>query len=250
MNPLDLYAALVRSHAFFGILGLLAAFVPLLGRKGGALHRRAGWTFVLAMLFTAVSGIVIAALWMAVPLSLRSSSAALSPGDAARLVANARIFAALLMYLAVLILSALWHGVRAMRVRRRAAATRELGGHLLDHALPWLMFAGGIALAGFGLFHAQIVHIAFGILGGLGGYQDLRVMQAPPQRGRPLLIRHLEAMISACIAAATAFLVFGARHWLDGLLPSSLAFLPWLAPSALGMLLIAKYKRRFRPVAV
>ena len=42
--------------------------------------------------------------------------------------------------------------------------------------------------------------------------------------------RHMEGMMTACLSAVTAFLVFNAAR-LFGDLPPSVAWIPWVAPS-------------------
>ncbi len=247
MSFTDLYGSLVAAHAGFGLLGLAAAFVPLVARKGQGLHRRAGWVFVVAMSGAALSGAIIAGLWMAAPLAMVSFDAPISAERASELAAARRLFAALLLYLALLVFSAPWHGVRALRARRRGAV--PLGGRALDRALPAALLIGGVALVVLGVSSGAIVHIAFGAFGAFGGYQDLRFMTRPPAR-RALVVRHLEAMLGGVIAGVTAFLVFGAQRWLGEVVPSSLMFVPWLAPTALGSIVIVAYRRRFRTAAV
>ena len=41
---------LLTPHVIAGVVALASMIVPLVARKGGRLHRRAGWVFVIAMI--------------------------------------------------------------------------------------------------------------------------------------------------------------------------------------------------------
>lgn len=243
MDSQALYGSLVAVHGLAGALSLLSAVVPMVARKGRSIHRKSGWIFVAAMTITAATGWIIAGLWLAVPLAVQALPATISDDQAAAVALRMRIFAVLLVYLALLIASTVWHGLRAVRARR---SPTPLGRHVLDRSLPVAMLVGGIAVLVFGLLHDRVVHIAFGALGATSGYTDLRFALAPAARRTQLIVRHLGAMIGAVIAAVTAFAVFGAGPRLADVLPGHLTFLPWLAPTVLGIPLIAWWGRRYR----
>ena len=245
MELLDIYSVLVACHGVAGALGLVLALIPSLARKGGPLHRRAGWGFVVAMTFTAGTGVILAGMWLAVPLAVKPPSAPIDAEEAARLVANLRVFGVFLCYLAVLILSGVWHGVRILRAGKSDA--HALGNRILDRGLPALLLAGGVALLYLSLARGSVLLGVFGTLGILSGYDDLRTARAPRARGRAAVARHLESMLGAVIGALTAFLVFGARSLPGGLLPESMYFVAWLAPAALGIPAIALLERRYGP---
>lgn len=244
MELRDLYVVLVFCHGLAGALSLVAALVPVLARKGGAVHRRAGWAFVAAMCFTATTGLVLAGLWLAVPLAIHRPSTPLGPEEAAAVAGRIRVFAVFLCYLAALIFAGVWHGVRVLRQRRPGAP--GLGQRALDRGLPALLVVGGVAMVCLGLARGSALLAGFGILGLAGGYSDLRAVGATPARGPAAVLRHMEAMLGAVIAALTAFAVFGSGRLPGSVLPASLYFVPWLLPAALGIPAIAALKRRYR----
>ena len=61
--------------------------------------------------------------------------------------------------------------------------------------------------------------------------------------------KHMEAMIGNGVAFHTAFLVFGARGVIGGVLEGPLALLPWVLPTAIAIpalhFWIRSYKRKF-----
>lgn len=61
--------ALLVLHIAAGTVGIMAGFAAILLKKGQQLHKRIGWTFLLAMLVLGTSGIIIA-LAKNIPLSM------------------------------------------------------------------------------------------------------------------------------------------------------------------------------------
>ncbi len=57
---------------------------------------------------------------------------------------------------------------------------------------------------------------------------------------------HIINMLTSGIAAYTAFLVFGAGRFLQGLLPGLLAIIPWVLPTVLGTIFIVLSVRHYR----
>ena len=47
------------SHVLGGSTALLSMFIPILSRKGGSLHRRAGWIFVGGMTTVSITAFIL-----------------------------------------------------------------------------------------------------------------------------------------------------------------------------------------------
>ncbi|MDC0721754.1 hypothetical protein [Nannocystis bainbridge] len=235
------YLPLVTVHIVAGVVSLLTLVPPLVARKGGAWHRWVGMAFVAAMAFTAVSGLVIASLWITIPLTVKPPTTLLSPEEAAARVAMMRQFGCFLAYLGVLILQSVTSGLRAVAVGRR----RAVHGALVDRAMAVFVLGTGAALAIAGLCHGSVLMIVFGAIGSLGGWGDLRYHLRPQTERRAWLLRHLDSMLGAVIAALTAFSVFNAERLLAGALPPGLAFLPWVLPTLIGVPAARAYRARF-----
>jgi hypothetical protein len=72
--------------------------------------------------------------------------------------------------------------------------------------------------------------------------QELRLMRTPQVDRRWWLYHHMDRMLSSYVAATTAFLVqTGVR-----LAPPEIAWIFWVAPSAIGVPLIAYWKMWYR----
>lgn len=237
----EFYLPLVTLHIAAGVASLLTLVPPLVARKGGAWHRRVGMAFVAAMAVTAVSGLVIAGLWITVPLTVKPPAKLLSPAEAAARIAMMRQFGCFLAYLGVLILQSVTSGMRAVAVGRR----RAVHGALVDRAMAVFVLGTGAALAIAGICHSSVLMIVFGAIGGLGGWRDLRYHLRPQTERRAWLLRHLDSMLGAVIAALTAFSVFNAHRLLGAALPDELAFLPWVLPTLIGVPAARAYRARF-----
>lgn len=227
----EFYLSLVTLHVAAGATSLLSLLPPLLARKGGRLHRRAGWVFVAAMAATAASGFVIAALWIAAPLAVKPPSRPLAADELAARVDMMRGFALFLAYLGVLIFNALWHGLRALVVRRGQA----VHGALADRAVATFVLGSGLALGLAGLVRGDPLMIGFGALGTRGGWLDLRYLGRPQSERTAWLSRHIDSMLGAVIAALTAFSVFNADRLFADAIPAGWRFLPWVLPTLIGV---------------
>lgn len=237
---MDAYDVLVATHATCGAVGLCAMVPPLVARKGGALHRRAGWVFAAAMTGTATTGLVICALWVFAPLVVKPVSDGASEAWVAAHVASLRQAAGFLGFLACFLLSAVWHGLRSVGVKRGSVRP----GDPLDVAVAGGTMLGGLGLAVAGLALGVPLFAIFGCLGVWSGWTDLQVVrQAFPTR-MGWWYRHMSQMCGASIAAVTAFLVFNARSLVD--LPDSLMLVPWLLPTLVGTPLVTVWVRRYR----
>ncbi|MBL6454842.1 hypothetical protein JMJ55_05870 [Belnapia sp. T6] len=157
-------------HIMGGFAGLLAGPVPMLAKKGGRLHRRAGWVFAGGMGLSALA---------AFPLAL---------------IAGNR----LLLTIAVLTGFLVVTGMRAVRFRHGA---RPGAG---DAALCLLLAGFGAWLLGTSLDPMNVTGLAFG-----AGSLVLAARQWRTQRAaRPdWLLAHIIGMSAAYLATLDAFLV-------------------------------------------
>jgi uncharacterized membrane protein len=121
-----LFQSVLAVHIAAGAVALLVFWVPLVTKKGGRTHRRAGWVYVAAAATLATTGFLLC-----IPL--------VSGGSPLRW--RAGIF---LAYVSVLAGASAQLGVRALRTKGRAGASRGA----IDLVPPLLLVAGGVALAG------------------------------------------------------------------------------------------------------
>ena len=208
-------------HIAGGSAALLSMFIPLLTKKGGLTHRRAGWVFVVGMTIVSITALLLAgARWLTDP------------------TPRGREAGAFLFFVSILTATSVSAGVRVLRTKARTAPHR----HIWDLGLPALLTASSIAAAGYGLGTGNHLFTAFSVIGLLGGGGQLAYWQTTPSHPMHWWFEHMSSMLGACIAATTAFLVVNANNL--GLQTFSLVV--WLAPTIVGVPTIAIWTRYYR----
>jgi hypothetical protein len=209
-------------HIVAGVVALAVFWIPLVARKGGWLHRRAGLVYAWSMLLVVVAA-VAASGWRYLY--------DLHPA--------ARPRAIFLSFIALLTFASGWNGLRALRTKKRMAPS----WNPIDVVPSYALALGGVALMAWGLnggFNA--LAIAFGALGAALGVQQIAVWSQSPSDPRHWWYQHMRGMIGACIGTVTAFLVVNAR--LTGL--GTFNFAVWTLPGLLGGIGIALWTRHYR----
>ena len=196
-------------HIGGGAVSLLAMFIPLLSRKGGLSHRRAGWVFVAGMAVVSVTSLVL---------------------GADRFISNpwegARMSALFLSYLGVFTGNLVWGGVRVLRYKNRTAPHRRV----MDVALPAFAVIAGLAMGAYGWLANGPLLIAFAIVGVLSGGTQLLYWLSSPGHPMHWWFAHMHLMLGGCIAAVTAFVVNNI-----GRIGIEDTVLVWVAPTAIGV---------------
>jgi hypothetical protein len=229
-------------HIACGCVGLAAFWVPVLTRKGGPTHRKAGWVYVSAMLGVVASAGVLAALLFRDPEAGHDFAGGQSE-EAAASVARARAIALLFGALALLTFTNGWHGLRVLRAKRNPLQMRTAFNMGL-HASNVLV---GLPLLVLGVRDGVPLFVVFGVLCFVTGATDLRSLWRPSPDPRYWLYAHLNSMIATGIAAHTAFLALGAVRLVPHLyaLSPALYGIPWIAPTAIGFVAITLLQRHY-----
>ena len=211
-------------HIAGGSAALLSMFIPLVAPKGGRTHRRSGWVFVAGMTIVSLTALVL---------------------SAARYVydprPDAKAFALFLFYIAILTGNAVSVGVRVLRTKNRTGAHT----HPWDIGVSALLTLTSIAMAVYGIAASRLLFAVFSMIGLVTGIQGLYYWLRKPTEKMHWWFRHMSAMLGACIAATTAFLVVNAPF--AGL--SRVSMIVWFTPSIIGTaataIWTAYYKRKF-----
>lgn len=177
-------------HIAAGVVALLVFWIPLVTKKGGPTHRRAGWIYVAAAATVALTGIV-------------SSGRLIGVGRPGPL--RAGLF---LAYVGFFAAESALLGIRVLRAGAHVQPSRRP----LVLAPPALLVAGGIGLAVFGVAQARILFVVFAALGVLQGVAHLRLALATRQAPRDRILAHMGGMGTSCITTLTAFAVVNARR--------------------------------------
>ncbi len=231
----SLYSLNLLLHVVFGLGCIAAVVTPLLSRKGGRLHRRAGWVFVAALTGTALTGSFIALTWIVAPLAVKPFDA--PPERLQQIAATLRTLGWFFALVAWMAFGAAWSGVSALRSAKRPSpwwARVDLGVILAT-------MTGGAALLALGARASSALLVAFGLIGLVTGALDLRRVGRTDRASR--LIRHLESMLGGFTVVITAFAVLVGRRY-GGELFQVAQLWYWLVPVGFGMLLSELWKRR------
>ena len=206
---------LLGLHIAAGATALLSGLVPMLGRKGGLWHVRAGRVYTACMVIVALTAVSLCLLQ---PVTL------------------GRLF---LTGIAVLSFYLSFTGWRA--ARRRSAILP-----LPDRLLAFVVLLTGLLMIGTGIRLGAVLFTFFGgllcLFAGLDTWRSLR-----PRTGvEPWLIRHFTRLGGSYISAATALIVVNIGRWLPAEAPAWTSLVVWLAPTFIGSLLIVHTVRRYR----
>ena len=215
------------AHVLAGVVALGVFWVPLVTKKGGPLHRRAGWVYVVAAGTIAVTSFV----------------------NCARMLTDARPGndrpALFLAYVGLFAAASAQMGVRALATKRRVTGSRNP----FDLATPALLVACGLALAVLGVAAGKTLYVLFAALGVTVGVTQLRFWWRAPATGKAWFLAHMGGMGTSCITTITAFFVVNAHRFGRGTFDLVL----WIAPvvvGAVGLTLWRRYyERRFARAA-
>ena len=207
---------LLYTHIAAGSLALLVGLVPMLGRKGGPGHVRAGRVYVYAMLVVATTAVLLCLLQ---PLVLRR------------------------LFLAGVALLSFYLSFSGWRAARRHSAALPVG----DVVLAGLTALVGLGMVGVGIGLQAVLFGFFGVLlclfGGLDAWQGLHPAASVPGAW---LQRHIVRMGGSYVSASTAFVVVNLGHFLPAGTPSWVGLIGWFAPAVVGRFLITAAVRRYR----
>jgi hypothetical protein len=221
---------LLAVHIAGGATALLSMIVPLVSRKGGITHRRAGWVFAGGMTVVSITALLLSAhrfLFESWP--------------------GAATSAVFLGYLGILTGGGVSAGIRVLRAKARRAAHR----HPWDIGMSALVTGGALALGAYGLSIDEPLLTGFSIVGILSGGTQLRYWLRPAGHPMHWWFEHMNQMLGSCIAAVTAFLVNNVSRL--GIPMENGSLIVWLGPTVIGVpgmiIWIGYYRRRFTSIA-
>jgi uncharacterized membrane protein len=215
-----MFNALLIVHIGAAAIACISMFVPAVARKGGSIHRRAGWVYVSSMTTAAVTALLLCV----------------------RLVTHAelalRMKGYFLIYVAVLVLAGVFAGVRVLRAKQRTKSHRN----------PWdlgaaaTLVSAGLTMAAYGLSVQQPLFVALSLIGLYNGTSQLLYWLRPPSHTMHWWFEHMEIMLGSCVGTLTAFFVFVSPYL--GASQTMLAI--WVAPLVLSLPGIYFWRRHYR----
>lgn len=210
---------LLGIHIVCGSLALLSLLVPFLSRWGGAIHRRAGWIFSLAM-----GGVCLTA-W---------ALSAIRLGDG---IAGNDADAIFLAHVGLLSGASVWMGMMAARLKHKVDQRRWP-----DVAWPGALLLSSLGILIAGIARGDILWIVFSVIGALGALGPLRYLLAPSDSRTEWMVRHLGSMGTGGISAVTAFIVVNGQWWDLG----DYGLVLWIAPGIIGGVALSLLGARVR----
>ncbi len=210
-------------HIATGAVGLVTFWIPVVGRKGDDRHRWWGRIFARCIRTAGLCAIVMSVISLGWPLEThpKLTDAALVRG----------LFGWMMLYLAVLTVSLVAHGLSAVQWKADHGQQRNAGPVLLQLAVAGL--AINCAVQGWRIDQPLMMGIA--VIGIASAATNLWFMLNPAPWRLQYLIEHFKASVGAGISVYTAFFAFGAVR----LHPKS-AFDPllWALPLTVGLAII------------
>ena len=214
---------LLKSHIILGFVSLLLFWIPMFARKGGKAHGTSGKWYVYTMSWVVLSAAL---------LSIENAIQGLYEG------------AVLLGYLTLITAHPLWYAIAILK-NKRQVSDRYTKSKLFFDAL--VIICGALTLT-YGFYlggeGASILMIVFGFLG-LTNIPDFVRDVRGRGKEESWIIVHLSGMLTSAIAAYTAFFAFGARTFFT--FSGYVAVIPWILPTIIGLIVIARYKRKYAP---
>lgn len=207
------YPGIATVHASVGAVALVAFWTAAFARKGTALHRRIGQTYLMAM-----AGILLTGSAMALGKWLQGKPVA----------------AAFLGYLLLITATAVWSTWRAVRDRHDVA--RYTGPVFVG--LGVASFAAGAGVLALGLQTGVPLLVGFSTVGLVVGVDMVRKRLHRARLARqPLWWRreHYTAMLGNAVATHIAFLVIGLPKLLPAVNGSALYYAAWFGPLVLAV---------------
>lgn len=221
-----LFEALIVVHILGGATGAIAFWIPVLGRKGGDLHRRAGRVFTVALLLTGACAIAMSLLTLLAPIETHPQLAGRFEPAFIR-----AIFGWMMLYLGVLTLNLIWYGwlcAAFPKDRRKLREWRNL-------ALQPLLVLASLNCALQGWLAAQELMIGVAVVGLATVATNLWYMYKPRVSAVDWQKEHLKALVGGGISVYTAFMAFGSVRILPEL---ALNPLMWAIPLTIGVSII------------
>lgn len=235
MRLTPLFGALLRVHLFCALSATAVFWVAGLSPRGGRTHRAAGRLFARFIYAAALTGGTLAVAELVAPGWVHISDAAVTPDTARAALAANRQTMWLVLYLLLIIVAPVQHGLAAVaagpspaRVRSRTHATVNV----LSMAGTLFMLAASVVWQQW----TYLIVVPIGFIIGLRNMSYASRSGASPVEWER---EHLTSLITAGITLHTAFFVFGTSRSLGWQPAGAMALLPWLAPALVGLPLIA-----------
>lgn len=217
---------LVALHIVTGSLSAITFWIPVLGRKGGPLHRKAGRVFVISMLLTGAFASAMSVLTLIDPMGTHPHLVGRFDDVFVR-----AIFGWLMLHLGVLTINLAWYGWLCAQHRRNRPAIAEWR----NIALQPILFIAAVNCAVQGVLSGQHLMLGLAFVGVATAATNTWFLFKPNPGPMDWLKEHLKGLVGAGISVYTAFMAFGSVRLLPEL---ALHPVMWATPVVIGVSLI------------
>ena len=228
---LFLFHALIAAHIITGATGAIIFWVPVLGRKGGAQHRRWGRIFTFALLATGCLAMTMSLFTLIAPMATHPHLEGRFDAGFIR-----GIFGWMMLMTGLLTVNLAWYGWLAIRNKRR----RELNRTPLNLFLQYALIPASLNCAWQGWLIDQPLMIGISIVGLATSATNLWFLYARDPGPGAWIKEHIKALVGAGISVYTAFMAFGSVRILPEL---ALHPMMWAIPLTIGVALIIWHRR-------
>ena len=229
---LGVFQGLIAAHVLSGGVGAVAFWVPLIGRKGGLMHRRWGRVFTWSLMIAGSLAVAMSLLTLVDPIGTHPHLA--DQFDAAFLRG---IFGWMMLHVGLLTLNLTWYGWQCVRNRGDIAANRTV----LNLGLQYALIAAAVNCAWQGWRIDQTLMMAISLVGIATGVTNLMFLLARRHGPMDWLKEHIKAIVGAGISVYTAFFAFGSVRVFPAL---ALHPVMWAIPLVTGLTILLYHRRR------
>ncbi|MFN5599763.1 MAG: hypothetical protein ACK5AK_10350 [Gemmatimonas sp.] len=229
------FEAFLVVHITTGAVGLILFWIPTIGKKGSPTHRKFGMLFSRLMMVTASMAIGMASTTLLAPLETHPKQVALN-WPQSRIEG---IFGWMMLYLAILTIQLVWHGVVTIRNKKHHLANRHWGNVALN---VFTIFAA-LVCAYRGWLIDEGLMMAFSIVGVASGLTNLWFIYTDEPRRIAYQLEHVKAIVGSGISVYTAFMAFGFVRLSPG---QALNPRMWAIPLVVGLVIIIYHQARIR----
>lgn len=222
-------------HVTTGAVGLILFWIPVFGKKGGPNHRKFGMLFARLMMVTATMAFGMGITTLFSPLPTHPRQVAL--GWPAYRIEG--IFGWMMLYLAILTVHLVWHGVVTIRNKKTHLANRHAGNVVLNV----VTILAALVCAWRGWLIDEVLMMGISVVGIASGLTNLWFIYTDAPSRIAYQLEHVKSIVGSGISVYTAFMAFGfVRLNPQGALDPRM----WAIPLAIGLGLIIYHQTRIR----
>jgi len=205
------YQVLLIAHVALGFLSLILFWIPMIAKKGSALHVRTGHWYAKVMYAVGFSALILSLMLMSDPIGFKFPERSFNVEQTISLSAELRDTGLFLFAISILVLVGIRHGLQSVRAKNNQALMRRAD----SLAINILLLGSGVwlAISAVGGSPQAVLFYIFAGLCSVTAVNNLRFcMKRKVTRGEQI-IAHIGGIIGAGIASHTAFFVFGASRF-------------------------------------